>query len=227
MLDAGQARLQRVVIGLRHWVELMIVAPRAANRQAEKRAARRAHHVVQFIRALRRRQHRVRAFYLVPRPAHQKTHGGVLAEKVARELLEDEALVRLVLVQRADDIVAIPPGGRARLVHLEAVGFGEAHDIQPMLRPPLTVMRRRQQAFDDFLVSIGGPVSLKSPHLGRRRRQPDKVEVKPPNQRPPRRLRRRREFGLRQFGEDKIVNRIAPPPFQIRYSRHVRTGYWL
>ena len=140
----------------------MVVAARAADGQAEERAARRAHDVVQFIGALIRRQHRVRAFHLVPRPADEKAGRFVHAQRIAGELFDDELVVRLVLVECANDVIAIRPGVRARLVHFEAVRLREAHHVEPMPRPALAVARRREQLSDELLVSAADPCSRRT-----------------------------------------------------------------
>ncbi len=103
--------LDRVVIGLRDGVELVIVATGASNRQSQERAPRRADHVVEFIGALVGRQHRVGAFHQIIRPGDQKAGGGIFTERVTRELFDDETIIRLVLVERADHVIAVRPRG--------------------------------------------------------------------------------------------------------------------
>ena len=62
MPDAFEYGRERVVIGLRYRVELVVMAAGATHRQAEKGAAGGADHVVQFIRSLVGRQHWIGAF---------------------------------------------------------------------------------------------------------------------------------------------------------------------
>src|SRR5207249_1189951 len=64
MLHTGEACLYRVVFSLRDWIKFVIMAARTTDGKTEKRAAGRADHIVEFIRTLRRGQHRVRTFYL-------------------------------------------------------------------------------------------------------------------------------------------------------------------
>src|SRR2546427_219893 len=61
---------------------------------------------------------------------------------VAGDLFADEAVVRLVIVERFDDVIAITPGIGSRLVGFEPFAFGVARQIQPMPRPAFAVMRR-------------------------------------------------------------------------------------
>ena len=87
---------------------------------------------------------------VVPRSRHQL---------VAGKLLDEKAVERLVGVERPDDVVAVLVGIRPLgVVVAIAVGVGIAGDVQPVPRPPLTVMRRVKQAVDQPLEGIGaGP----------------------------------------------------------------------
>ena len=50
---------------------------------------------------------------------------------VARDLLADEAVVRLVRCEGLDHVIAIAPRVGTLQVQLEAVGIGIANDVQP------------------------------------------------------------------------------------------------
>ena len=154
MLHTGQACLYGVVFGLRDWIKLVVMAARTTNGEAVKRAAGRADHIVEFIGPLRRGQHRVRTFYLVPCPADKKCRRGVLAKRVPCELLNNEPIIRLVRIERSNDVVAKLPGVRAGIIHLETVSFSKSHHIQPMAGPAFPITRRSQQVIDDFFVGI-------------------------------------------------------------------------
>src|SRR5437879_1028399 len=121
MLHSGKAGLYRVVICLGNRVEFMIMAPRASHSQPEKSATGGTHHVVQFIGTLRCGQNGVRAFDLVPGASNQKARRSILAEEISGELLENEAIIRLILVESLNDIIAIKPGRWARIIHLKPV----------------------------------------------------------------------------------------------------------
>ncbi len=209
VLHARKHRLHREVIRLRNRIELVIVTPRAADGQAEKRAAGRCHHVIQFVSALLARQNYVGTLHLVVCAAHEKTRRRIFAEQIARELFPDELVVRLVLVERANDVIAIRPGVVARRVHLEARRLGEPHHVQPVPRPPLAVARRRQQPLHQSLVSVQTFVRQKRAHFLRRRRQADQIKTQPANQRAPVRFRRGCELLRLQPRENERVNGIA------------------
>ncbi len=151
IVDAGKVRLNPVVVALAKRIEFVIVAARAAERDPQHC---RAHHVRHL------GEHLIAA-------AGDFLIAGVLAQRsqaveaggdqrfvflgrnlIAGELFGDEAVVRLVIVERADDVVAIAPGVIAVRIVLEAIGFGEAHDVEPMLSPSLAVVRAGEQFFD-------------------------------------------------------------------------------
>src|SRR5437763_1561992 len=72
----------------------------------------------------------------------------VRLERVASELFEDKPRVRRIVVEAADDVVAIGPGIGAEGVHLVAVALGEAGDVEPVPRPALAVVWTLQQAVE-------------------------------------------------------------------------------
>ena len=69
-------------------------------------------------------------------------------QEIAGHLLADEDVVGLVVVERLDDVVAILPGKRCRIVARLAGRVGIADDIKPVPAPSLTVGGRCQQPFD-------------------------------------------------------------------------------
>ena len=79
---------------------------------------------------------------------------------VAGELLEDEAVERLVGVEGADDVVAIAPGVGPRFVELVAVGVGVAGEVEPVPAPALAVVRRLASSRSITFSQASGDVSL-------------------------------------------------------------------
>ena len=77
----------------------------------------------------------------------------VLSHKTAGELLEREAIERLVVVERAHQLIA-PRPDRALAVFLVAVGVGVARYVQPVARPAFAVVRRGEQAIHQLGVRI-------------------------------------------------------------------------
>ena len=190
----------------------MIVAPRAAHRQPQERAARRPHHVVQLVGALVRRQHRVGRLHAVIRPAHDEPRRLLRPERIARELLADEPIERPVLIQRADHVIPIRPRRRPRLIRLKAIALREAHHVQPVPRPALAVARAGEQAVGEIAdcgLRIADCIEVERLHFLRRRRQAGEVEGQPPHQRPRIRRGREREPLLRQLRGNERIDRMA------------------
>src|SRR5438552_2051145 len=64
----------------------------------------------------------------------------VILQLVARYLLAEETVVRLIRIQAADHVIAITPGVRADQVLLQnAFAVGIPGSIEPVPRPPLAV----------------------------------------------------------------------------------------
>ena len=63
---------------------------------------------------------------------------------VTGQLFSDESIVRLVAVEAANDIVAIPPRIRPFDIVRETAGIGVTDHIEPMPRLLLAVMRATQ-----------------------------------------------------------------------------------
>ncbi len=95
---------------------------------------------------------------------------------VAGDLFLDEPVVRFVAIERIDHVIAIAPGVRAVGIEFEAVGIGVAHHIQPFQRPALAVVRRGEQAVDNFFVCVGRFVLDEGVDFGRSGRQADEIE---------------------------------------------------
>ena len=77
--------------------------------------------------------------------------GVVGGQFVARNLLFLETVVRLVRIERPNDIVAIAPGIWPHLVALKALAVRVPRQIQPMARPPLPIPRTCQQPIHNLL----------------------------------------------------------------------------
>ena len=74
---------------------------------------------------------------------------------IAGQLFHQETIVRLVVVKRADHVIAITPGIAPVGVVLETIGLGETDNVEPVLSPTLTVARAGEQPFDQLAVSSG------------------------------------------------------------------------
>jgi len=183
VVDARATRrehaVQRVVVGLADRVELVVVAARAGDRLAEEGLAEHVDLVVDEPDLLLERLGRQVAVEdeAVVRGAD---HGLVDAarcvdarrlQQVARDVLADQLVVGHVLVERADQVVAILIRVGDRRVAFGAVGVRVAHDVHPVPRPALAVGGRSEQPVDLALERVGTRVLLERRQLRARRRQ--------------------------------------------------------
>src|SRR5262249_56023690 len=76
------------------------------------------------------------------------------ADLVTGQLFGHEAVVGLVSIECADDVITITPRVAAMRVVFEAVRFGEADDVEPMAPPPLAVMRPGHHLLDPLLPAL-------------------------------------------------------------------------
>ena len=96
--------------------------------------------------------------------------GLVAGQDVPGQLLADEPVVRLVLVERVDDIVAIAGGLGHGVIGVVTGRVGVVCDIHPVPAPSLAVMRRGEQAVDDLGECIRAGIGEERINfLGRRR----------------------------------------------------------
>ncbi len=98
-------------------------------------------------------------------------------EFVAGKLLNEELIERLVVVEGANDVVAVLEGPRAHRVFIGvAIRVGVARDIEPVPAPTLAVVRRREQPIDQPLEGVGIGIVDEVFNLVRRRRQAEQVK---------------------------------------------------
>jgi len=77
------------------------------------------------------------------------------ARLIAGELLQNEPRIRLIGVERTNNVIAVAPRLGTVSILLVAVRFGVAHQVEPVPGPLFSVMRAGQQAIDQPLVCIG------------------------------------------------------------------------
>ena len=104
-------------------------------------------------------------------------------EQVAGDVLSHQGVVRQVVVERADHVIAVGPGGGNVEVEFVAVSLGKPHQVEPVPSPPHAVVRRCEQPLDDPLVSGGRVVGEKVVDFLRRRREAGQIEGDPPQER--------------------------------------------
>ena len=126
-----------------------------------------------------------------------------VVQLVARDLLAQELVVRLVVVEGVDDVVAVAPHVQADVVLLEPVGVGVARHVQPVAAPALAVVGRIEQLVDQPLPGPALGVGQEFLHLLGGGRHADQVEIGAPQQRQPIGPRRGGQAGVlaRRFQE--------------------------
>ena len=163
MLHTLEGGAQPVVILGRDRIEFVMVAARAVDREAEKRGGRRGDDIVERGGADVGLRDHILIAHIVVRPGDEKRRadfhrGIVLPDHVAREMLGDETVERLVVIQRADDVVAKRPRVVRDDIALKARALAEAHDIEPVPAPLLAVVGAGEQAVDELLIGLIGPI---------------------------------------------------------------------
>ena len=103
--------------------------------------------------------------------------GRDVVQLVAGELLGDELVVRFVVVQGANHVVAITPYKGLGPVAFITVGLGVANQIEPMPAPAFAVVRRLEQVIDHALERPGRTIGQKRFDFLGRRGQADQVVV--------------------------------------------------
>ena len=75
-------------------------------------------------------------------------------------MFDDEAVVGKILIEGANDVVAIAPGFILIEIEFMSVGFRESDEVQPVPGPTLAVVRRCEQPVH-HLLERAGEVSLR------------------------------------------------------------------
>ena len=154
-LGARQDARERVVVAGGDRVELVVVTPRAADRQSEKGLADRVDllvdHIDQQLLLIGRADH------LGPHDQEPGRHDvvvplvlGAEGEQIAGQLFGEEPVERLVGVERADHVVAKTPGVVVGEVLVRTVGVGITRHVEPVTAPALTEFGAAQKRIDDF-----------------------------------------------------------------------------
>ena len=89
----------------------------------------------------------------IPWSCRQKAKGqysvfGIRVQNISRNLFLNKLVVRLVVIERTNHIVAIGPGIGAQLILIIPTGIRILGDIQPVPGETLTIPRRSEQTVD-------------------------------------------------------------------------------
>ena len=147
MDDAFEGRPNPVVVFSRDGIELMVMAFRAVDRQAQEGAAGRSDHVVEgggtddLLGVL------VLIADIVIRTGHQEGAANLdlgikFPDDVAGEVFTNQLIEWLIIVDRTDDVISEGIKVIDDEITFETVALAEAHDVKPVATPALTVARR-------------------------------------------------------------------------------------
>ena len=194
----------------------MVVAARAIHREAEENLAGRGHDVIEAVVAGQLAVSGLVVPNAEPIEAGGDDGVGVgRGEFIAGELLAEEAVVRFVGVEGADDVVAEAPRVRLVAVALVAVALGEAHEVEPVAAPLLAVARRVEQTVNQQLPRARRFVGEERLYLGGRWRQTGQIVVSAADQLARRRGGIRGEVLRGELRENEGVDGIRARRFAI------------
>ena len=233
-LGAGKKGLQPVVVRLGNRVELVVVAAGTMQRQAEHDRTDALHHLSQDL--LTRDLGVGVAADEVHGACPVKSGGreqidrfpGVLAdrEQVAGELLGQKLIVRLVLDETIDHVIAVSPSMGPVGIHFVAVRLGKTDGVQPVLCLPLPEGGRGQQAIDDFFVGRRRGIRKEGVLFRNGRGQTGQIKAHPSQQGELSGTFRGRNPGRLLFRNDEGVNRVQNGG-GIPHNRNLRHFRWL
>ena len=159
-LQGGKECAQPEIILLQNGIELVVVAARTLDAHRKEHVAGHVSDVVENIAPLRFHI----ALVVLINPMAQihcgrerLAIGGV--DFIAGDLLAYKSVVRLVGIERVDDVIAIAPRLRPEMVGVVAVGIRVAHEVQPKPRLPFAKARAGQQPVDERCV-CGIPICV-------------------------------------------------------------------
>ncbi len=168
----------------------MIVAAGAPHGQAEKRLRRGGNHVIDHLQT-----QPIRIGFLVePGADGEKGRRGDLVhlrstlaagwQQIAGKLLGHKLVVRLIVVECVDDIIAIG------LIPTRVCHAGEidptryvAGNIEPVPAPFFPIVRRGEKPIDQLLIRIRRRIGKKRPDLLWPRRKTKQIKRRPANER--------------------------------------------
>ena len=162
-LQAGKHSGEAVVILLRNFIELVIMAAGTVDSHRGGGSHYLRHHVIQIKRPGAATQDGALGFHLadeIPWTGSEEARGdhriGIIRpQHIAGDLLLQKTVVRFVGIEGTNDVVAVGPRIRSELVALKAVRIRIVGDVQPMPGKTFAEMRRGEQAIDELFVRLG------------------------------------------------------------------------
>ena len=141
-----------------------------------------------------------------------------IRQQVARQLFGGELVERLVLVERADHVIAVRRDV-TRVVAVVSSRVGEPHEVEPVDRHPLPEVRRGEQPLDQLSIRIGPGVIDERGDIFRLRRESREVKRQPADERHAVGFRCRCQLVLSKCDVNKSIDRVASrADFSSRHS---------
>jgi len=100
-----------------------------------------------------------------------------MGQFVAGELVDDELVVREIIVESFDDPVSVKPG-RPGLIFFKSIRVGVAGGIQPLACPAFTIVNGSEQPFDLLFIGVRAGVGKKGIQFLDRGGQANQVEAR-------------------------------------------------
>ena len=172
-----EEREQLIELALTDRVELVIVADRAAHRQAQKHGAGRADaidHVAHVDLFLDRTTLVGRDVATIEARRDQLVFGRI-GQQIASQLLGEEAIERQVVPERADHPITVGPH-LAVVVEVQSMGVAIARRIEPKARHVLTVGVGPEQTIHGALVGIRRRIGKERLQLRHGRRHAGQIQ---------------------------------------------------
>ncbi len=157
---ADHDAVQSIEVALADGIEFVIMAAGARDRHAQERLRDYVDLVVGETHLLVERVGRgvaVLHHTKVPQAEHRLVQPELaidawLRRQIAGQVLDDEPVIRHVVVEGTNQVVAVPPRKRNRRVPLAPVRFGVAEPVHPMPGPAFTEAGRIEIAVDQRFV---------------------------------------------------------------------------
>ena len=219
-LERIEHRGHAVIVVSGQRIELVVVTPSTAQRDAEERLRRRANDVVELVVTILLEVRR----FVVKRAEPMKAGcdhglGRSIRQFIAGELLDEKSVIRLVGVERVNHVIAISPDARLGGVSFVTVRLGVAHKVQPMPSPAFAVARPAEQVVDQSFNCCGRFVREELILLLNGRRQAGQVERRSSQQIAAFRRMIWLPTRLFKFRQDESINR-RPHPVSILHRRN-------
>ena len=226
LVAAAEDAVQRVVILRGDGIEFVIVAARARAGEAHQPFRHDINAVVEDV---------VEVPHETLADGEETERGELgyfrlrLGETVGGDLFDDELVVRQILVEGVNDVVAISPRVRVERLALAAAlavagRVGVARDVEPVPRPTLAVARRCEEAIDELFKSVRRFVGDERIHFRGSRREADQIVGDAADECLPVGFRRGLEFFVGQLCEDETINRILDEMLRVGRLRHGLSG---